>query len=47
MPTGRIDLNASVTEQMSTMVKIMEKIMAMSMMPKRGEMYMSSKYLKS
>ena len=46
-PSGRMDWKASVTESISTIVKMIEKIMATSMIPKRGEMYMSSKYLKS
>ena len=43
MPTGSMDWKASVTAQMSIMVKIMERTMARSMTAKRGEMYISSK----
>lgn len=43
IPIGRTDLSVSVTAQISIIVKIMERTIASIMIPKRGEMYISSK----
>lgn len=47
IPIGKLDLRVPVTAQMSIIVKTIERTIASIMIPKRGEMYISSKRPKS